>query len=119
MTEKSENTRALSLQAREKNKDRTMQDEQHQPDHASAAAMLSDLIESNTAVAGVVGLGYVGLPLAIELARSGFRTIGFDVAEHVTASVNAGESHILDVPSDILRAFTGEGLLSATMYVEA
>jgi UDP-N-acetyl-D-glucosamine dehydrogenase len=94
-----------------------MPDEQDQQNTASAPVMLNDLIESNTAVAGVVGLGYVGLPLAIELARSGFRTIGFDVAEHVTASINAGESHILDVPSDILRAFTGEGLLSATMDV--
>src|SRR5687767_13007374 len=83
-------------------------------DNSSAAVMLNDLIESNTAVAGVVGLGYVGLPLAVELCRSGFRTIGFDLSENVVASVNAGESHILDVPSEILHAFRGEGLLTAT-----
>jgi UDP-N-acetyl-D-glucosamine dehydrogenase len=61
---------------------------------------------------GVVGLGYVGLPLAVELARSGYRTLGFDVSERVVDSVNRGESHIQDVGSDVLGAFVGEGLLS-------
>ena len=79
-----------------------------------AAADLLHLIDANTAVAGVVGLGYVGLPLTIELARSGYRTIGFDVSREVVDSVNAGTSHVLDVPSNILNAFVGEGLVSAT-----
>jgi UDP-N-acetyl-D-glucosamine dehydrogenase len=80
----------------------------------TAARDLLDVIESRTAVAGVVGLGYVGLPLTVEMARSGFRTLGFDVSKAVVSGVNSGESHILDVDADVLRAFVGEGLLSAT-----
>jgi UDP-N-acetyl-D-glucosamine dehydrogenase len=80
----------------------------------AAAGDLLDAVESGTAVAGVVGLGYVGLPLAVETARSGFRTLGFDVAAGVVNGVNAGHSHVLDVPSAVLRAFVGEGLLRAT-----
>jgi UDP-N-acetyl-D-glucosamine dehydrogenase len=73
-----------------------------------------DCIEDRTAVIGVVGLGYVGLPLAVELARSGYRTLGFDVSEPVVESVNRGQSRIQDVPAEMLSAFVGEGLLSAT-----
>ena len=76
--------------------------------------MLMDGVADGTAVVGVVGLGYVGLPLAVETARSGFRTIGFDVSPRVVDTVNDGVSHIQDISSDILRAYVGEGLLSAT-----
>jgi UDP-N-acetyl-D-glucosamine dehydrogenase len=69
-------------------------------------------------VVGVVGLGYVGLPLAVETARSGFRTIGFDVSRAVVDGVNRGESHILDVKSDLVRSFVGEGLLEASTEFE-
>ncbi|MDB4948734.1 MAG: nucleotide sugar dehydrogenase, partial [Gemmatimonadetes bacterium] len=65
-------------------------------------------------VGGVIGLGYVGLPLAVELARSGYRTLGFDLKEEVVDLVNGGRSHIQDVGSDVVGAFVGEGLLSAT-----
>jgi UDP-N-acetyl-D-glucosamine dehydrogenase len=71
-------------------------------------------IEDRTAVIGIIGLGYVGLPLAVEVARSGYRALGFDVSDAVAAGVNRGESHILDVSSDVVGAFVGEGLLSAT-----
>jgi UDP-N-acetyl-D-glucosamine dehydrogenase len=70
--------------------------------------------DERTAVVGVIGLGYVGLPLAVETARSGYRTLGFDVADAAVQGINAGRSHIQDVPSDMLAAFVGEGLLSAT-----
>lgn len=70
--------------------------------------------EDRTTVLGVIGLGYVGLPLAVEMARSGYRTIGFDVSEKVIAGVNSGRSHVQDVPSERLAAYVGEGLLSAT-----
>lgn len=70
--------------------------------------------ESREAVVGIIGLGYVGLPLAVEVARSGYRVLGFDVSDRVVAAVNAGESHILDVSSETLSAFVGDGLLSAT-----
>jgi UDP-N-acetyl-D-glucosamine dehydrogenase len=65
-------------------------------------------------VVGVIGLGYVGLPLAVEAARRGYRTIGFDVSDRVAQGVNAGRSHIRDVPPELLAALVGEGLLSAT-----
>jgi UDP-N-acetyl-D-glucosamine dehydrogenase len=71
-------------------------------------------IEDRTAVLGVVGLGYVGLPLAVEMARSGYRVLGFDIIDSVVQGIARGESHIQDVTSDIVRTFVGEGLLSAT-----
>jgi UDP-N-acetyl-D-glucosamine dehydrogenase len=67
-------------------------------------------------VVGVIGLGYVGLPLAVELARSGFRVIGFDIADHVVESVNRGRSHIQDVPEEVLRPLVQEQrLIEATV----
>src|SRR5690554_6481216 len=78
------------------------------------AKTLVQRLEDRTATAGVVGLGYVGLPLAVETARSGFRTLGFDVSDRVVTSINEGRSHVQDVPSDLLDAYVGEGLLSAT-----
>ncbi len=63
---------------------------------------------------GVVGLGYVGLPLAVEAAKEGIRVIGFDVSEEVTEGVNAGRSHIQDVPGEHVRRFREAGLLEAT-----
>ena len=82
--------------------------------NGQSAQLLTGQIEDRTAVIGIIGLGYVGLPLAVEVARSGYRTMGFDVNPGVVASINAGESHIQDVPSDVVRAYVGEGLLSAT-----
>ena len=75
---------------------------------------LQERIDDRTAVLGVIGLGYVGLPLAVEAALSGYRTIGFDINERVVAGVNRGESHIGDVSGELLAAFVGEGLLTAT-----
>ncbi|MFO7260972.1 MAG: nucleotide sugar dehydrogenase [bacterium] len=71
-------------------------------------------IESREAVCGVMGLGYVGLPLAVEVARAGFRVIGFDVSESIVANVNAGRSHIRDVSSEALAEQVGAGRLEAT-----
>jgi UDP-N-acetyl-D-glucosamine dehydrogenase len=63
---------------------------------------------------GVVGLGYVGLPLAVEVARSGRRALGFDVNADVVAGVSAGESHIQDVSSEEVGELRARGLLEAT-----
>jgi UDP-N-acetyl-D-glucosamine dehydrogenase len=71
-------------------------------------------IEARETVVGIIGLGYVGLPLAVEVARSGYRVLGFDISERVVDSINGGISHIQDVSSEVLGAFTSQGLLSAT-----
>lgn len=75
---------------------------------------LKDRIENGTAVLGVVGLGYVGLPLAVEMAKSGHRVIGFEVSESKVTELRAGRSYIPDVPSEEVAALVGSGLLSAT-----
>ncbi len=75
---------------------------------------LLERIEDGSAVFGVVGLGYVGLPLAVEMAKAGHRVIGFDVTEAKVAQVNAGDSYIPDVPSDELRPLVESGLIRAT-----
>jgi len=72
------------------------------------------LIDNRTSVAGVVGLGYVGLPLAVESARSGYRTLGYDVLPQVVDGINRGTSHILDVPSPLLAKYVEAGLITAT-----
>jgi UDP-N-acetyl-D-glucosamine dehydrogenase len=63
---------------------------------------------------GVIGLGYVGLPLAVESAREGFPTLGFEVSADVAARVNRGESHVGDVPSSALGPLVQSGMLEAT-----
>ena len=67
-----------------------------------------------SAVFGVVGLGYVGLPLAVELATAGYRVLGFDINEKIVDAVNAGRSHVRDVPSETLARFTAGGGITAT-----
>jgi UDP-N-acetyl-D-glucosamine dehydrogenase len=71
-------------------------------------------IADRSATLGVIGLGYVGLPLTAEMARSGFRTLGFDIKPEVVEGVNRGVSHVGDVRSDVVRSFVDAGLLSAT-----
>ena len=68
-------------------------------------------IEDRTACIGVVGLGYVGLPLALEFARAGFKVIGYDVSDRVISSLMAGKSHIQDVPSVELARINGDSNL--------
>jgi len=75
---------------------------------------LKERIESGDAVFGVVGLGYVGLPLVVEMAKSGHTVIGFEVSDGKVADVNAGRSYIPDVPSDELAALVDAGLIVAT-----
>lgn len=65
-------------------------------------------------VAGVVGLGYVGLPLAVDKALAGFHTIGFDVQQQKVDMVNAGENYIGDVVAGDLQKLVAEGRLEAT-----
>src|SRR5438128_2842284 len=75
---------------------------------------LTDRIRSRDARVGVIGLGYVGLPLAVEFARAGFTVTGFDVDASKIAQINAGRSYIPDVPSEDLAAQVRAGKLNAT-----
>ena len=71
-------------------------------------------IKQKEIVAGVVGLGYVGLPLAVEKAKAGFKTIGFDVQEEKVRLVNEGHNYIGDVVDSDLADLVEKGMLSAT-----
>ena len=71
-------------------------------------------IEEKTIVAGVVGLGYVGLPLAVEKAKAGFKTIGFDVQKAKVDMVNAGKNYIGDVVDSDLAELVKNKQLEAT-----
>ncbi len=72
-------------------------------------------IHDRTAVIGVVGLGYVGLPMAVAVARKGFKVLGVDVSEHAVTSVNKGENYIGDVDDNELKELVEKGLLSASL----
>src|SRR5260370_16986675 len=69
---------------------------------ATIAEILADKITNRTARVGIVGLGYVGLPLAVEFAKAGFSVIGIDVQESNVAKLNHAKSYVQDVPSEIL-----------------
>jgi UDP-N-acetyl-D-glucosamine dehydrogenase len=75
---------------------------------------LSGKISSRTAVVGVVGLGYVGLPLAVEFAKAGFNVIGIDVQQSKVDQVNKGESYIQDIPASVLKPLVDAGKIKAT-----
>jgi UDP-N-acetyl-D-glucosamine dehydrogenase len=70
--------------------------------------------QDRSALFGIVGLGYVGLPLAMELIHAGYRVLGFDVNQRVADGLNAGRSHIQDVPSAQVAAAVKDGRFSAT-----
>lgn len=76
--------------------------------------LLLKKIANKEIVVGVVGLGYVGLPLAVEKAKAGFRTIGFDVQSEKVDKVNQGDNYIGDVVDAELDSLVKEGMLSAT-----
>ncbi len=66
------------------------------------------------ALFGIVGLGYVGLPLAVELAKAGYRVLGFDISERVVNGLNAGQSHVKDISAAQLRGALDGGRFEAT-----
>ncbi len=81
---------------------------------ASSAEKLSRKIEKRTAHLAVIGLGYVGLPLAVEFAEAGFLVSGIDVDEKRVRQLRAGRSYIQDVATGAVRALTRSGRLLAT-----
>ena len=80
----------------------------------SIKEQLEGKIRNKTLVMGVCGLGYVGLPLAVDKAKHGFKTIGFDVQQEKVKKVNAGENYIGDVVDTDLRKLVESGMLRAT-----
>jgi UDP-N-acetyl-D-glucosamine dehydrogenase len=82
--------------------------------HSLSADLLSDKIRSRTAKVGVVGLGYVGLPLAVEYAAAGYEVTGIDLSEAKVARVNAGDSYVGDISSSVLAPLIEKDRLRAT-----
>jgi UDP-N-acetyl-D-glucosamine dehydrogenase len=81
---------------------------------SALASRLREKIAARSARTGVVGLGYVGLPLAVEFARSGFHTTGIDLDERKIAAITAGRSYIPDVLTTDVARLRQAGLLDAT-----
>ena len=75
---------------------------------------LKTKIEDKSARVGVLGLGYVGLPLAVEFAKAGFHVTGIDVSAEKVGQINRGESYVLDVHTEELKPLVEAGLLRAT-----
>src|SRR3989338_2188304 len=71
-------------------------------------------IENKKANIGIIGQGYVGLPLAVEFARAGFSVTGFDTDDKKVSSINKGISYILDVPSLDVKELIASGKFKAT-----
>src|SRR3979411_1257083 len=80
---------------------------------------LEEKILNRTAKIGIVGLGYVGLPLAVEFAKAGFNVTGIDVSEAKVERVNAADSYIGDIPSGTLGPLVETGKLRATTDFDA
>ena len=72
---------------------------------------LLEKIAKRDITVGVVGLGYVGLPLAVEKAKAGFKTIGFDVQEEKVKMVNEGHNYIGDVVNEDLKELVKSGMM--------
>src|SRR5690349_6981179 len=75
---------------------------------------LLDRLNNRTAKVGIVGLGYVGLPLAVEFAEAGFSVVGIDLFKQKVDSLNRGESYILDVPTERLKPLVESGRFRAS-----
>lgn len=78
------------------------------------AEALADKIEKHTAVVGIIGLGYVGLPLAVEFAHAGFGVVAVDLDGRKVDAINSGQSYIKDITDDAVRTAVESGKLHAT-----
>jgi UDP-N-acetyl-D-glucosamine dehydrogenase len=81
---------------------------------STTAMALEEKIRNRTARVGIIGLGYVGLPLAMEFAKAGFSVTGIDIQESKVSLLNRGESYVQDVPSDTLKKWVSGGKFRAT-----
>ncbi len=78
------------------------------------AVRLAKKIENKSALVGIVGLGYVGLPLVREFTASGFRVMGFDVDHRKVAMLKAGKTYIKHLPASMFKKLIGEGRFTPT-----
>jgi UDP-N-acetyl-D-glucosamine dehydrogenase len=82
-------------------------------EHPTAQILRHKIVEKRARV-GIVGLGYVGLPLAVEFAKAGFSVTGIDISEEKVRRVNGGDSYVGDIPSETLAPLVASGRLRAT-----
>ena len=80
----------------------------------ATATALEEKIRNRTARVGIIGLGYVGLPLAMEFAKAGFSVTGIDIQPSKVSQLNRGESYVQDVPTDTLKKWVSGGKFRAT-----
>jgi UDP-N-acetyl-D-glucosamine dehydrogenase len=92
---------------------------ENQTESPQTASELKDKIRDRSAKVGVVGLGYVGLPLAIEMANAGFHATGIDLVKEKVDSVNLGVSYVLDVGSEALESVVRANRMRATQSLAA
>jgi UDP-N-acetyl-D-glucosamine dehydrogenase len=85
----------------------------------NAQRILIQRIEDREAKVAIIGLGYVGLPLAVEFASAGIETVGIDLSDEKVDAINVGESYIADVPSIAVRELVEAGKLRATTEAAA
>src|SRR4051794_18793757 len=81
---------------------------------SSAANQLKERLLQKKARVGVLGLGYVGLPLAVEFAHAGFEVVGIDVQQSKVDQFNSGDSYVKDVKNDVFKPLVDSGKLRAT-----
>src|SRR6185369_5562185 len=86
---------------------------------SAAAKSLLELIRSRKAKTGVIGLGYVGLPLAVEFGRAGYEAIGFDLDARKVNAITEGRSYIDDVPTAHVAELKAANRLRATTNLDA
>jgi UDP-N-acetyl-D-glucosamine dehydrogenase len=92
---------------------------QHEAECPPLARELKQKIHERSAKAGVVGLGYVGLPLALEMAQAGFQVTGIDLVKEKVELVNQGTSYVLDVPSESVMSTVSANKMRATQSLAA
>ena len=92
---------------------------ENQTEFPQTASELKDKILDRSAKTGVVGLGYVGLPLAIEMANAGFQATGIDLVKEKVDSVNSGVSYVLDIASESLQSVVRANRMRATQSLAA
>lgn len=81
-----------------------------------SSALLLEKFQSKTATIGVIGLGYVGLPLALRFAEEGYRVIGFDIDPQKTQTLNAGKSYLNSICNERIQAAISNSLIVTTEY---